>query len=746
MSFSSTSLRALGIAGLAVAGIAISASLWADAPATPPLAAAATTGKLPPPADGIALAAPDAAAVTQSSAPDAWGGPRTGQEPTLSDRVVNYQISATLDPVKHTLDGQEKLTWRNRSKQPVSSVYLHLYLNAFEGYGSTFFTERNTRNFSFRSDVPIKDGEWGHTQMTKVLQGSATVPWMFVQPDGGPQTDHTVVRLDLPQPVPAGESTTLDINFAAQLPRVIARTGYFGSFHLVGQWFPKMAVLELPGERGATAPRWNAHEFHLHSEFYADYGNYDVTLTVPKGYTVGATGEEQGTPVEKDGKLTYRFVQGDVHDFAWTADNRTAKPLEGSYNGPGSPNVKVKVLYPPEYESNAAPVLKATIDALTYFSKTLGAYPYKTVTAVIPPYNATEAGGMEYPTFFTAEGYSDVTPDTFAAYALDFVTIHEFGHGYFYGLLGSNEFEEPMLDEGLNEYWDSRMLREGNRQIQPLPQLLRRLGMQLKIKHFEGERLGAGRTDPQDALGHNSWDRLSSEGYGSVYARTATTMRDLEERLGKPVMEQAFKTYYGRWKFRHPSIADLRDTLSEVSGKPEVVNAVFAQQVYATQKVDDRIDKFSSVEVLPMPGTALVNGAWAEESEKQVDKKIEETREAWKKAHPDAKDTDAGPYPYRTTITVRRRGAPVPQTLVVKFADGSVETVKWDNDHNWERYSWVKPVKAVSAELDPQRMHYLDASKLDDSRTIKTERSASQRWGSQFAALVQVIASLIATL
>lgn len=119
--------------------------------------------------------------------------------------------------------------------------------------------------------------------MRKVAQAGAKVPWSFVHPDGGPVTDHTVVRLDLPAPVAAGASTVLDIDFHDQLPRVIARTGYFGSFHLVGQWSPKIGVLELPGERGATAPRWNAHEFHVHSEFYADYGNFDMKLTVPKG-------------------------------------------------------------------------------------------------------------------------------------------------------------------------------------------------------------------------------------------------------------------------------------------------------------------------------------------------------------------------------------------------------------------------------------------------------------------------------
>lgn len=248
----------------------------------------------------IPLAAANAAAVRTPSAPDAWGGPRPANAATLSDRVVAYSIDAELDPVKHTVRGKQQLTWRNRSAQPVCSVYMHLYLNAFEGPGSTFMTEQRASEQGFRSNVATQDGEYGYIRLDKVVQGGQPAKWTFVQPDGGPKTDRSVIRIDLPQPVAPGGSTTLDIDFFDQLPRVVARTGYYGSFHLVGQWFPKIGVLELPGERGATAPRWNAHEFHLHSEFYADYGRYDVRITVPKGYTVGATGQLVGTPIERD--------------------------------------------------------------------------------------------------------------------------------------------------------------------------------------------------------------------------------------------------------------------------------------------------------------------------------------------------------------------------------------------------------------------------------------------------------------
>jgi len=744
MSLISASLKGLGIVSLLAAAFAIRAAGEGATPAAAPASDAAAQ-KSSPSKDGIPLMGHMARAVTVPSAPNAWGGPRTGNESTLSDRVVNYDIAATLDPEKHTVDGQEKLTWRNRSDKEVRSVYLHMYLNAFEGNGSTMYQEQNFNGFEFRSNVKIKDGEWGHIDLGKVSQGGADVPWTYVHPDDGPATDHTVVRFDLPTPVAPGASTDLDIAFHDQLPRVVARTGYFRSFHLVGQWYPKIGVLELPGERGATEVRWNVHEFHAFSEFYADFGNFDVKMTVPKGYTVGSTGEEQGAPVEAGDKVTYHYAQGDVHDFAWTADNRTAKPLEGTYTGEGSPVVKVKVLYPPEYEATAAPSLKATIDALGYFSKTLGPYPYKTVTVVIPPYNAEEAGGMEYPTFFTAEGYDKVEPNTLDQFAVDFVNIHEFGHGYFYGILASNEFEEPMLDEGMNDYWDHHMLRAADYKIHLVTSPLAKFGFDFVADPFEIERAAAMNNSPADETGENSWNRLSYNSYGSVYMRTATLMHDLEETIGRPTLERAMKQYYATWKYRHPGIADLQATLAQVSGKPDVVNRIFAQQVYTTQKVDDRIKTFTSEEDLPLPGTSVVKGARVEVTQEQADKAAEEQRKAWEEKNPNAKE-GTGPFPFRTTVILRRNGLAVPQTLVVKFADGSSERVVWNDDKRWARYIWVKPAKAVSAELDPEQRNYLDMNKLDDSRTIEADRSATRRWTSEAESLIQLTLSAIATL
>ena len=244
---------------------------------------------------------------------------------------------------------------------------------------------------------------------------------------------------------------------------------------------------------------------------------------------------------------------------------------------------------------------------------------------------------------------------------------------------------------------------------------------------------------------HLPEDRLSSADYVTVYSRTATAMHDLEERLGKEVMEKAFRDYYATWHFRHPSIADLQASLAESSGKPAVVAQVFDQYVYGTDTVDDRISEIVSDEVLPLAGTSIKDGKRVELSNGDNDDAIEKQRKNWAKAHPEAKP-GTGPFPWKTTVTVRRNGSQVPQTLKVTFADDSVETVHWDDDRRWARFVFTKAVKGTSAELDPAHKIYLDADKLNDSRTVDANHAASNRWGSDFAALLQGIYAMLGTL
>src|SRR5690606_3636843 len=184
---------------------------------------------------------------------------------------------------------------------------------------------------------------------------------------------------------------------------------------------------------------------------------------------------------------------------------------------------------------------------------------------------------------------------------------------------------------------------------------------------------GAMTEHPADALGQNSWNRMSGGSYSTVYSRTATAMRDLEAAVGTPALERAFKLYYERWKFRHPSIADLQAALAEGTGEHGTVERLFATQVYDVSPVNDRVEAFSSSEVLPQPGYTMYKGKRVELTREPIDKASADKREAWRKANPEAKAGE-GPFPYRTKVLVRRSGADVPQTFTVMFAAGTTET------------------------------------------------------------------------
>ncbi len=664
-----------------------------------------------------------AQAVKIVSAAGAWGGARTGADQVLSDRVVHYQINAELDPTTHRITGAQTVRWRNRSTVAISTVYFHLYLNGFANSGSTYMHEQRMSDLIddplTAPKAPFDDGEWGSIKLSGVIQlGSVVAPRArFVQPDGGPKTDQSVLALDLAQAVPPGETLTLSMNFVSQLPRALSRTGYFKTFHMVAQWFPKIAVLELAGERGLapvfppdTPPidqvqsvRWNAHEFHLNSEFYADFGSFDVTLTVPQEYTIAATGAQVAPVTVTAGKSRYHFAQADVHDFAWAADSRFMPPLLGSFARAGKSPVQIKVFFTPDYASNAAPALAATLGAMRYSDATLGSYPYDTLSVIVPPFNADAASGMEYPTLYTVEGYTDVRPGSRDSALLEFVAVHEFTHNYFQGILASDEFEEPMLDEGLNEFWNNRYLKSAGK---TLP-LIEAPGLTYSVDRFEFARIRAALADPTDALGQNSWARFSEASFGTVYSRTAIMLRDLDARWGAAVMTRAMQTYYQRWKFRHPSIADFKAVLSEVSGDHAHVERVFAQTVYANHLMDDRVSALSS---LPL----------AEGTER-----------------------------FESFVTVRHFGVSLPQTLVLRFKDGTTQTQAWpatDAAPSWRRLRFLSASIAQSAQLDPEQHYFIDQNLLDNSRRLQADSSASARWLSELSASLETFYALVLSL
>jgi hypothetical protein len=212
------------------------------------------------------------------------------------------------------------------------------------------------------------------------------------------------------------------------------------------------------------------------------------------------------------------------------------------------------------------------------------------------------------------------------------------------------------------------------------------------------------------------------------------------------VLERAFRLYYQRWRFRHPSVADFRAALIDSSGNARDVDAIFSQYVYGTGKLDDRVDAIDTYEVLPEAGVTWKDGTSTEVVATDLDKQIDKQREDWKKAHPDAKPGAPGPFPWHSTVTVIRDGIAAPEVLRVTYEDGTHEDIAWNDDRRWARFDFIKPSKVVSAELDPDKHNLLDDNRLNNSLTTEPNGAASRRWTADVAAVVQTFYSLLETL
>ncbi|HEY7574514.1 MAG TPA: M1 family metallopeptidase, partial [Thermoanaerobaculia bacterium] len=365
----------------------------------------------------------------------------------LTPPIASYEISCRLDTEKKTVTGSQVVTWKNTTSRPAMTLQFHLYLNAFRNTRSTFWREHGGR----RRNRVIPDS-WGSIAVTRAMlsDGADLLPSMrFLAPDDGNADDRTVAEFALPRPVDPGQSVSVNIDFVSTLPRVSLRTGYKGDFFLVAQWFPKIGVFEEGG--------WNCHQFHSNSEFFSDFGDYDVSIDVPGRYRdkVGATGSRVSEREAAEGRIVYRFRQESVHDFTWAADP-DFRVLTDHFRDAGLADVEIRLHIQPEHLAQADRHFRAARAALAGYGRILGAYPYPTLTVIDPPWGASGAGGMEYPTLITA-GTALHAP--ISLQDPEEVTVHETGHQFLYGLIANNEFEEPWLDEGVNTYLTDRVLK-----------------------------------------------------------------------------------------------------------------------------------------------------------------------------------------------------------------------------------------------------------------------------------------------
>ncbi len=657
----------------------------------------------------------------------AWGG--------LTKPIANYNIKAMLDAKTHTVTGSETLTWVNDSPDTVPTLQFHLYMNAFKNSQSTFFKESGGQLRGDKSDQK----EIGWIDVTRMrLAGGAdlTRAIRFIHPDDGNIADQTVIEVALPEPVKPGGTVQVEIDFVTKLPKVFARTGFHGDFHLVGQWFPKLGVWETAGFRYSTQGAWNCHQFHANSEFFANFGNYQVELTVPSEMVIGATGGEP-VSVKKNGKaLTYKFRQEDVTDFVWTAQptyrrfermfvaSKQTTPAEIRQvmrthgigeNDAQLSDVKMILLMQPEHADQAERHFKAVAAAIKWYGLWYGRYPFQTLTVVDPPFGGGGAGGMEYPTFITAGTSWRMPPD---ALGPEEVTVHEFGHQFWMELVATNEFEESWLDEGFNSYSTAKVMSKvyGN---WPVP--LQVFGFNLsswlglpKLDDFRLSRASNVLSPDADSIQRRAWEYYNSWSYGmNSYPRTTTFLRMMERVLGEEAMLRVMRTYQQRYRFKHPISRDFVAVVNEVSGRD--MNWMFDQFVFGTKVLDYSVASVTSDEVKTPFGIFDQSGGA---------KRTVSTEDAGKQD--EAKDRKKS---YETVVKIRREGdAVAPAELVVRFKDGSVERRTWDGQYRWAKFTFVKPVEVERVEVDPQGKHFMDVNWSNDVWRAKPDSALATRW------------------
>ncbi len=672
----------------------------------------------------------------------------------IPDPIVRYKIDAKLDAKAKTLTGHEVIVWKNHTSETVPDLQFHLYWNAFKNNYQTSARETaGTGRMFGRTGIP-EEAKWGYQQVHsfKVDGQDLTKNLRYIAPDDGNPNDQTVMQVVLPKPIGPGESVTIELDWTGKFPAFPSRrTGYLDNYFLVAQWFPKPGVYEAKGERHRAQGGWNCHQFHAWTEFYADYGTFDVNLTVPTDFEVAASGAERAVKQNADGTKTHNFYEEDIHDFAWVtqpksqvikeerwfrADVQTtpAEVAAWARKTGVSPeearlrDVKVTLFLQKEHAAQMDRYYKAAFAGLKWFGLMYGRYPYDELTFVDPAKG--NGGGMEYPTFFTSG--TSYWP---AARALspEGVTVHEFGHQFWYALVGNNEFEEAWLDEGLNSYSTGKVLEMA---YPPGISYQRIFGIPIPaepwtwvgipaypwygvqslgigpywewVPHYEryGSPMGYWYNAKSDAMAQISFQTIDGGSYGDqAYSKPELMLRTLEGLLGD-AWPKVIRTYHQRYRFKHPDAQDFINTVNEVSGRD--MKWFFDQTVYGTNTLDYAVS-FSNRE---QPAS---EGFWDENG---VPKLAEKAK--------DSKDQR----PMESEVTVRRLGEmQFPVVVRVKFKDSSEVHENWDGQYRWTRFRYTGRPKIVEAEIDPDFAWKLEIQRVDDSDVAEPKAElAAQKW------------------
>ena len=611
----------------------------------------------------------------------------------LSQRPANYDISLTLDDLQKSITVNQTIRFVNQSPVAIQTLKLYLYLNAFKNTESTFL--KGAPNIFGQSFTDRKPEEWALLDIQTFDRESngQTVSLhqnlRYAQSDDGNPGDQTVLEVMLDKALQPGETGVFHLNWKARMPKTIARAGYSRDFYLFCHWFPQLGVWE---QNQAGAWDWNCHQFFRHTEFYADFGVYDVRITADSKFVMGASGclvEEKQNP---DGTTTRHYHAEDVIDFAWSV-YPYFKVIEDNWKG-----VAIRILAPPEHSDIAPRYLHALTAALNYLEKHVAKYPYPSITVVDPPFHGLRSGLMEYPTLITVGTFYGMPEGIRTSESL---VVHEFVHQYFMGILASNEKEEPWLDEGFVTYFEDRIIDDAYGAQQSLVDVL---GYRFGNRDQTRIEYTTMRNPREGIVARPGWDFSDSNFKALIYSKTATSLRTLHELVGEAKMDQIIQAYFNQWKFKHPRGADFMAVLKrELQSLPDTAlaqnaYALFHTAIYEAKVLDYAVTNITNQTLFAPQGVF---------------------------------DSTGGTYSYRdgsgerstvSMVEVQRKGDWVyPVELLVTFEDGSTQMFQWSGEAGMHTIEIKGRAPVVSAQVDPQYKLGLDIDWNNNSMTLKPE-------------------------
>ncbi len=511
------------------------------------------------------------------------------QQKNYFQQTANYTINVTLNDVEHSLSGTINIEYTNNSPDELDFIYFHLWPNAYKNTETAFAHQKledgNTR-FYFS-----KEKDRGEIRDLDFSIDGKTTTWEYDQQN----IDIAIVRL--PKPIKTGETILIETPFTIQIPKSFSRLGHVGQSYQLTQWYPKPAVYDAEG--------WHPMPYLDQGEFYSEFGDFDVTITLPSNYVVGATGElqtesevaflnqkaKQGAsmnfeemnqaaafPTSDASTKTINYTAKNVHDFAWFADKRFHVLKSGVTLASGK-KVDTWAMFT-DLEANLWKDATTYLDrSVEFYSQKVGEYPWSHATAV---QSALSAGaGMEYP-MITVIGESGT------ARALDIVITHEVGHNWFYGILATNERDYPWMDEGMNSYYEQRYTAKyypGQDKLGDYlpPALSNLLDADDAELGYTGYLFQARRHEEQAIHCHSA--ELVRVNYGlSGYTRPAEVLWYLANYLGEDNFDKIMQNYYRKWRFKHPQPHDFRKVFEDAVNKD--LSWFFDDVLMTTKQID----------------------------------------------------------------------------------------------------------------------------------------------------------------